>query len=92
MTENAMDRVLLNKRHPYAVRFTDDMVIVTLTGGMIVGHPLEWHPWLEAASPEQRQNVEFYSDAIFWTDLDEGLDLEAMLRGIGPEESKAAAE
>lgn len=73
---------ILGNRRPVKVTFTDDDVIVTLSDGSKISNPLEWHWWLEQATPEQRANVEFYSDSIDWPDLDEGLDVEGMLRGI----------
>ena len=33
---------------------------------------------------EQQANIELYADSIEWPDLDEGLDIEGMLRGIRP--------
>jgi hypothetical protein len=50
----------------------------------VIGNPLAWHPWLAAAAPEQRANVELNPFDVWWTDLDEGLDIEGMLRGIRP--------
>jgi hypothetical protein len=79
---------ILSNRHPIGVTFTDDDVIVTLSDGTKVSNPLSWHWWLEQATPEQRANVEFYSDSIDWPDLDEGLDVEGMLRGIKPRQPR----
>jgi hypothetical protein len=82
-----MESVLSNRR-PVEVTFTDDDVIVTLSDGTKVSNPLSWHWWLEQATLEQRANVEFYSDSIDWPDLDEGLDVEGMLRGIKPRQPR----
>lgn len=60
------------------------MVWVTLADGRVIGNPLAWHPWLAAATSEQRANVELNPFDVWWTDLDEGLDIEGMLRGIRP--------
>ena len=79
-----MEQMLLSNRKPIAVTFTDEDVTVTLSDGTKVSNPLDWHWWLNDASPEQRANYELYSDAIVWPDLDEGLDIEGMLRGIKP--------
>jgi hypothetical protein len=83
---------ILGNRRPVAVSFADDDVIVTLSDGTRVSNPLSWHRWLEQATPEQRMNVEFYSDSIDWPDLDEGLDIEGMLRGIRPKQPRPIAE
>jgi hypothetical protein len=40
--------------------------------------------WLEAAAPEQRANVEMYELSVYFPDLDDGLDVEEMMKGIPP--------
>lgn len=80
---------ILNNRRPVAVNFTDEDVIVTLSDGTKVSNPLSWHWWLEQATPEERANVEYYSDSVDWPDLDEGLDVEGMLRGIKPKQPRS---
>jgi hypothetical protein len=69
---------------PAAVEISDDMLKVTLEDERVISTPLYWYPWLESASAEQRRNIELLPDAIYWTDLDEGLEVEGMLRGIRP--------
>jgi hypothetical protein len=69
---------------PIAVEFSDDKLKVTLEDERVISTPLHWYPWLEEASPEQQRNLELLPDAIYWTDLDEGLEVEGMLRGIRP--------
>lgn len=75
---------LLNTSRPVGVRIADGKVIVTLEDGREISNPLSWHKWLEQAAPEQRANVEFHNHSIDWLDLDEGLDIEGMLRGVKP--------
>ena len=81
---------LLNNRRPVDVTFTDD-VIVTLSDGSKVSNPLSWHWWLEQATTEQRANYILGRDSILWPDLDEGLDIEGMLRGIKPKQPRQIA-
>ena len=87
-----MRNSILNNRRPVEVAFTDHDVVVTLSDGSKVSNPLSWHWWLEQATPEQRANMEFYSDSVDWPDLDEGLDIEGMLRGIKPKQPRPIAE
>ena len=75
---------ILNNRCPVDVTFTETDVIVTLSDESKISHPLDWHVWLQDATPQQRQHYELYASSVFWPDLDEGLDIEAMLRGIQP--------
>ena len=70
----------LNNRCPKEVIFTEDEVIITLTNGSKVSTPLSSHPWLASATESQRQNYELFPFSVFWDELDEGLDIESMLR------------
>ncbi len=67
---------------PVAVDFDEKMIWVTLADGRVIGNPLSWHPWLANATPEQRANMILRVYSVDWPDLDEGLDIEGMLRGI----------
>ena len=69
---------------PVAVRYTDTDVLITLSDGRTIGTPLSWHPWLEAATDEQRVNFDLGLFAVDFPELDDGLDIEAILRGIIP--------
>jgi len=69
---------------PIAVDFHDDKVWVTLADGRTIGNPLAWHPWLAAATPQQRANVILRAFSVDWPDLDEGLDVQGMMLGIRP--------
>ena len=71
-----------NPNYVDAVTYDEHNVYVTLADGRIVGNPLSWHPWLASASPEQRQNVELYELSVYFPDLDDGLDVEGMLKGL----------
>jgi hypothetical protein len=70
--------------HPVAVSLHDGKVWVTLADGRDISNPLEWHPWLANATPEQLAQVELDAFSVYWPTLDEGLDVEGMLRGIRP--------
>lgn len=69
---------------PVAVEFEGGMVIVSLADGRTIGNPLDWHPWLRDASREQQSNYELRAFSVDWPDLDDGLDIEGMLRGVRP--------
>jgi len=69
---------------PKAVEISQGKLKVTLEDERVISTPLHWYPWLADASPEQQRNVELLPDAIYWTDLNEGLEVEGMLRGIRP--------
>ena len=73
---------ILKDDQPVAVGYEGSDVVVTLANGEVLRNPLSDHPWLASATPEQRRNVEFDALSVWWPDLDEGLDIESMRRGI----------
>ncbi len=75
--ENETDQVT-------AVNIRDGKIYLTLVDGRVIGNPLTWYPWLAAATPEQQANVEMYVLAAYWPDLDDGIDVVEMLKGIPP--------
>lgn len=81
-------KTILNNRRPVNVEFTEADITITLNDGSKVSNPLDWHQWLQDATLEQRQDYELYPSSIFWDALDEGLDVEGMLRGIKPKQAR----
>lgn len=73
-----------DKDRPVSVSFDHNDVIVTLADGRRISNPINWHPWLAAAPDDQRANAELGAFSVYWPDLDEGLDIEGMLRGVRP--------
>jgi hypothetical protein len=69
---------------PVAVDIYDGKAWVILADGRVIANPLDWHPWLAQATPEQQANVEYNVFSVDWPDLDEGLDIQGMLMGIRP--------
>jgi hypothetical protein len=72
------------ERHPVDVAITETEVIVTLNDGTMISNPLAWFPWLADSTPQQQNNYTLYAYSIHWHALDEGIDIEGMLRGIKP--------
>lgn len=66
------------------VEITSDAVFLHLAYGRVVGNPLIWHPWLLNATPEQRAAVELYELSVYFPALDDGLDVESMIKGMPP--------
>jgi len=75
-----------NKRpsHPIEVIITDTKLTIILADEREISNPLDWFPWLANATPHQRANYELSPFSIDWHDLDNGVDIEGMLRGIKP--------
>ena len=70
------------RNEPQRVNFTETHVMVELADGRIIGVPLHFFPLLEAASDEERQNYKLGACDIYWEDVDDGIDLTAMLSGL----------
>lgn len=79
------------RNRPIGIRIKDDYVWVMLQDGRTIGNPLEWHPWLGNAPAEKLINVDMSVFSVYWPDLDEGLDIEGMLRGVRPRVPQASA-
>lgn len=74
------------------IEFQGDIVYLRLKDGRVIGNPLEWHPWLAAAAAEQRANVEMYDRSVYFPDLDDGLDVDEMMKGMPPRLSRTHTE
>ena len=68
--------------HARKVQFTDKHARIQLADGRIIGVPLCWFPPIQSATNEQRQNYISYGDTVYWHDVDDGIDLTAMLTGL----------
>ena len=78
----------MNENQVVAIEFRDEMVYLRLMDGRVIGNPLAWHPWLANATPEQRAAVELYELSAYWPELDDGLDVEEMVKGMPPRLNK----
>jgi hypothetical protein len=65
---------------PINVIFRDEMIWVTLKDGRVIGAPLDWFPWL-AAADRDRSHFELHPFSIYWPDLDDGIDIQALVTG-----------
>ncbi len=68
--------------HAREVQFTDKQAMIHLADDRIIGVPLPWFPPIKNATSEQRQNYISYGDTVYWHDVDDGIDLMAMLTGL----------
>ena len=66
------------------VRCDDDYLTVDLMDGRTIAVPLAWYPRLLHATPEQRARWKKIGAGygIHWSDVDEDLSTEGLLRGI----------
>lgn len=70
------------RNKPQRVTFTNDLVIIDLADGRAISMPLDFYPRLKAATKSQRENYKLYHVSVNWEELDEGIDLIAMLTGL----------
>jgi hypothetical protein len=70
-----------DKDHPTGLDFREGMLWVTLKDRRVIGTPLAAFPWLEKAEAEQQQHFELYPLSIYWPDLDDGIDIHALITG-----------
>lgn len=65
-----------------AIEFDECYVVVTLTDGRKVSLPLDWFPFLQAASSEQRASYDLTESSVFWEALDDGFSMETVILGL----------
>lgn len=70
------------RNEPKAVNFTETHVMIDLADGRIIGVPLHFFPLLASASDEERLNYQLGGLEVYWEDIDDGIDLSAMLSGL----------
>ncbi len=80
------------RNEPQAVSFTNTHVMIELADGRIIGVPLHFFPLLEAATDDERQNYRLGVCDVYWEDIDDGIDLKAMLSGLYLETSEEVNE
>ena len=68
-------------RYVETVRIEHERVVMNLADGGDLSAPLWWYPWLEGATPEQRNNMQVHNSGAYWPDLDDGITAEAMAKG-----------
>jgi len=66
-----------------SVKFSNEMMEVTLTDGRIICVPVIWFPLLHEATPEQRSKYEIGGGGIslHWEEIDEDLSVASLLAG-----------
>ena len=70
------------RNRPQRVRFSNECVTIDLADGRAISMPLDFYPRLRAATESQRENYKLYHVSVNWEELDEGIDLIAMLTGL----------
>lgn len=75
-----------------SVKVTSEALIVTLQDGRVVSVPLAWYPRLAAATPMERRRWELVGPGIgvHWPLLDEDIAVQALLAGLGSNESASS--
>ena len=76
------------------VMTTADRITVSFDDGRVVSLPLKWFPRLERAKPAQRRNWELIGRGygVHWSDVDEDLSAEGILKGWPAREYVRALE
>jgi hypothetical protein len=71
------------------VRVTAERLVVDLHDGRQVSVPVAWYPRLAEGTPAERRRWEFIGRGlgIHWPDLDEDIEVEALILGLASNES-----
>ena len=70
------------RNYPVDVRFDDGHAMIDMVDGRAIGVPLFWFPAIQNATPAQRDNFHCYRWSVYWRELDDGIDMTAMLTGL----------
>jgi hypothetical protein len=75
------------------IALTEDRLIVDLADGRTVSVPLAWFPRLHHATSQERDNWEIAGAGygIHWSDVDEDLSVEGLLRGAPAPQTRTLA-
>lgn len=74
----------MNHLQPINAEFRDGKIWVALADGRTIGAPIAWYPFLQLATPEQREAFELHFDGVHFPFLDDGISVESMLKGNKP--------
>lgn len=74
------------------VKITSEALVVGLEDGRVVSVPLAWYPRLAEGTPSERRQFELIGPGIgiHWPVLDEDISIDALLRGLGSNESASS--
>ena len=70
------------RNKPQRVTFSNDFIIIDLADGRAISVPLDFYPRLKSATKLQREKYKLHHVSVNWDELDEGIDLIAMLTGL----------
>jgi hypothetical protein len=76
------------------VAVTDDAIVVDLIDGRTITAPLAWFPRLLHGTPAERNRWEpnGEGEGIHWPDLDEDIEVDALLAGARSGESQRSLQ
>ena len=76
------------------VKVTADSLVVDLHDGRVVSVPLKWYPRLAEGTDRERRRWELIGPGlgIHWPQLDEDISIEALLKGLGSNESASSLQ
>jgi hypothetical protein len=70
-----------NRLGRMAAFYKDGLIVVQCGNGVEVKFPVEGNPRLSKGTPEQLNNIQISPFGLHWSDLDEDLSLEGLLKG-----------
>lgn len=64
-----------------ALQFYADAICITTRDGREIKVPMAWFEFLHQATEQQRSNFKLYGHAIYWPELEDGIDMDVILMG-----------
>lgn len=79
---NNFPNIHKTRNRPTRVRFSGEFLFIDLADGRALGMPQYFFPWLKDASDDERNDYHLYPFSVYWHNLDEGIDIIAMVSGM----------
>lgn len=79
---NDYPKIHESRNRPTRVRFSEEFVFIDLADSRVIGMPLYFFPWLRDASDDERNNCQLNPFSVYWPNIDEGIDIIAMVSGL----------
>lgn len=91
MSSSRIERTPARARN---VQVTDTAIVVELSDGRTLTAPLEWYPRLSHGTPAERNRWEPIGkgEGIHWPELDEDIEVEALVAGARSGESERSLQ
>ncbi|HVU12548.1 MAG TPA: DUF2442 domain-containing protein [Phototrophicaceae bacterium] len=81
MSKNELKEAYAARNDAVAAEVCENKLVITTRDGRTISTPLSWFPFLEKATPEQRDHFQVLESGIYWDELEDMISMEVILLG-----------